>query len=216
MNEVTYFNNFIAQKTSGIPYSTQWMVHIDRIPGLVSANLRDIDTQTWSIAKSNERLRQAVVASTNQVQGNIFAQAVTVPGERVDITRVGTDAGFRGGFNQAPILNSRNDGDFVNIDFLETRDSFIDMVIRPWIIQVGFNGLIAQRDPSKNIKTDLWAIYFDRGDAEKNEPPKIRKKWCFHNAVPISIDPDTVDYQKNQITILKTQWLYTHYTIGTD
>lgn len=213
-NEITYFNSFIAQRFTGIPYSTQWMVHIDGIPDVVSTNLKEVDTQTWNIDRTGNALRRTATAASTVVNGNIFAQSVSLPKEGVSYNRVGVEGEYRGGFMQAPVITSRNDVDPLAIDFLETRDSFTDLVIRPWIIQLGFRGLIPPADPKQSIKTTLMIMQFDRGDA--NQPtvaPKIRKKWTFFNAVPVSINTDTVDYEKNQMTILKTEWLYTHYTL---
>jgi hypothetical protein len=212
-SEITHFNTFIAQRSNGIPYSTQWMVHFD-IPSSLSVDLGDIDTEIWNISRSQMDVIRAVQGSTNKLQGNALVQSVTTPGEKIDIHRVGIESDFRGGFNQTPIVKSRNDNELISVNFLETRNSFVDLVIRPWIILVGSQGLVPiSDDPNDSIKTTLWAVFFDRGDAENQREPVIRKKWVFHNAVPVSCDADTVDYQKNQITTLKTQWLYSHYTI---
>jgi len=213
-NEITYFNSFIAQRYTGIPYSTQWMVHIENIPDAISEDLSDIDTQTWNIQGTNESLRSTVDAGNGAVEGNIFAQAVSVPGEKINISRPGVDQDYRGGFMSVPIVNSRADYELLTIDFLETRDSFTDIVIRPWVIQVGFQGLIPPKDPKDSIKTTIWVSQFDRGDAtDPNTPPVVRKLWKFYDAVPVSVDPDTVDYEKNRISILKTQWIYRYYTV---
>ncbi len=212
-SEITHFNTFIAQRATGIPYSTQWMVHFD-IPSSLSVDLGDIDTEIWNIARPQLDLIRAVEGSENKLQGNALVQAVTTPSEKIDIHRVGIEPDFRGGFNQTPIVKSRNDNELISVDFLETRNSFVDLVVRPWIILVGSQGLVPiSDDPNDSIKTTLWAIFFDRGDAENDKEPVIRKKWVFHNAVPVFCDASTVDYQKNQIGTIKTQWLYSHYTI---
>lgn len=210
---ITNFNTFIAQRNTGIPYSTQWMIHFD-IPAGIAENLRSADTQVWRIINSSNTIIQAIETNSNDLQGNALAQAVTVPSEKLDFGRVGMESEYRGGFNQTPIIKSRNDNELLTIDFLETRNSFVDLVIRPWIILVGSQGLVPiSDDPTDSIKTELWALFFDRGDSQQNTAPAIRKKWVFHNAVPVSCDASTTDYQKNQIATNKTQWLYSHYTI---
>lgn len=212
-NEISYFNSFIAQRYNSIPYSTQWMMHVN-IPLSITSNLRNIDTEMWNINYGQQAILNSVGAGTNHVHGNIFAQSVTVPGEKLEVTRVGIESGFRGGFNTTPIINSRADPETVNISFLETTYSFLDLVIRPWIIQVGHQGLVPiSDDPKDSIKSTMWVMFFDRGDIKTNTPPKIRKMWKFNNVFPISCDSDTTDFQKNQITTLATQWMYTHYTI---
>lgn len=215
--EITNFNTFIAQRATGIPYSTQWMVHFD-IPAIISNDLAsaiaDVDTEAWSIESAMGNIIQAVEATHNQLQGNALVQAVTVPGEKLDFQRIGIESDFRGGFQQTPIIKSRNDNDLLTLDFLETTTSFVDMVVRPWIILVGSRGLVPiSDDPQESIKTNIWAMFFDRGDALNNKEPTIRKKYIFHNAVPVACDASSVDFQKNSIAITKTQWLYTHYTI---
>lgn len=214
-SEITNFNTFLTQRTTDIPYSTQWMIHFD-IPVKISnaSNLGDFDTQTWNISKAQNTIINSVNAVKSKLQGNVLAQSVTVPGEKIDVSRIGVDNEYRGGFNPFPIVKSRNEHEIITIDFLETRNSFIDLVIRPWIILLGSQGLVPiSSDSNDSIKTDLWALFFDRGEAASGQEPLIRKKWVFHNAVPIACDPVTHDYQKNNISINKTQWLYTHYTI---
>ena len=212
-NELSYFNSFIAQRYNSIPYSTQWMMHVN-IPLSITSDLRNIDTGIWNINYGQNAILNSVGAGTNHVHGNIFAQSVTVPGERSDFARVGIESNFRGGYNSTPVINSRVDLEPITVSFLETTYSFLDLVVRPWIIQVGHQGLVPiSNDPKDSIKSTMWVMFFDRGDTKTNTPPKIRKLWTFYNVFPTSCDSDTTDFQKNQITTLNTQWLYTHYTI---
>ena len=217
MNNITYFNTFLSQKNTGIPYSTQWLVGIQNIPNITDNELADCDTQTWSIKTSSATLQNNLNDSSMQVGGNILAQSVTIPGEKVNTERVGVDENHRGGFTSIPIIKSRADNDFLEMSFLETSLSFVDLVIRPWIIQIGYRGFVPRTsNPRDNLRTTVNVIFMDRGDSQKNTQPRIRKQWNFFNCAPIFCDADTVDYQKNQITTLKCKWIYTHYTSGTE
>jgi hypothetical protein len=214
-NSVTFFNSFIGQKLSGIPYSTQWLFSIDSIPATIAQNdLQDIDTQTWAIRATSDIVRDQIKNTERTIEGNIFAQAVTLPKEEIGINYVGADEAYRGGFLPVPVSTSRRNMEPLDVQFLETRNSFTDLIVRPWIIKVGHQGLLPQKDPANNIKSTITIRFFDRGDATKpDQLPAVRKQFTFYNAAPVFCDTDTNDYQKNQITVLKTRWVYSHYTV---
>jgi hypothetical protein len=214
-SDISFFNSFIAQKTNGIPYSTQWLFAIDNIPQVVGANLSDIDTQHWSIQTVSNTIVKDVINASYTLQGCVFAQEVTTPSENVTIDYVGVSDESRGGFMTAPIVKSRDGMSPLEVSFLETNNSFLDLVVRPWIIKVGFQGLIAMQNESDNIKTTLSLLFFNRGDQSKGVAPAVRKVYKFYNAAPVYCDSDSNDYQKNDVPILKTKWVYTHYTIST-
>lgn len=214
-SDISFFNSFLAQKTNGIPYSTQWLLAIDNIPQAISSNLSDADTAPWSIQTISDTVVSDFKNARQTLGGCVFAQEVTTPSENVTIDYVGISDESRGGFMTAPIVKSRDGMSPLEVSFLETNNSFLDLVVRPWIVRVGFQGLIATQNKSDNIKTILSILFFNRGDQSKGIAPTVRKVYKFYNAAPVYCDSDSNDYQKNDVPILKTKWVYTHYTIST-
>ena len=126
------------------------------------------------------------------------------------------------GFIQGTILKDRSDfaSNKFTLSLRETNSSFIDFVIRPWVIMASHFGMVA-RDKSnpaeliKDPKVNLTVVQYTRSDKGLSQIP--RKTWRFYNCVPTSVS--TRDYQYGEGEDIKnfdTTWVYDRYEISSN
>lgn len=202
---------------SSIPMSTQWIVLIEKYPAALNNSIlqglerTDGSKKGWDI----DRAKSILTSHPYQkIVGCIFAHAVTVPGEQLNVDYVGVDnnRGF------IPGLTSKNRSNFTNlaITFKEVNTSFIDFVLRPWLILAAHYGLVT-RDPTdpnemlKDVKTNIIVMQFTRTYQNISMVP--RKIWTFFNAIPIQTTSEPMTYTDEVLQTNDIQWAFTHYTV---
>jgi hypothetical protein len=145
----------------------------------------------------------------------IFAQDVTIPGENVAIKKLGvSDNNVAGVFLPLPTLNNRAVQNTVKLSILETNTSFLDSIVRPWIICTSLYGLYSRTANSKqNIKLPFFQVI------QLDNSNQYRKVITFNNAVPVSMGSSRLSYGTNgstQTKIIETEWLFSDYSISID
>lgn len=215
------FRQLLGQKEFSIPLGSNFFIRIETIPtavqnystgyfepGRPGGRGWNIDTATSNLLKFSQK--------NGDTGACLFANGITPPVESVSVSRVGMQAAyddFSGGLLDGVVTRSRKQQEPVAISFLETDQSFIDFVIRPWIIFTSHLGLIARAPNSTdNIKTTITAIFFST--YENGVTP--RKVFKFFDCAPISIDtPTSYDYGTNAVNTIKTSWAYNYYSLST-
>lgn len=215
---------FLAQMetwATSIPLRTQWVVLIDRYPAALNKKIiqgleliggdkkgYDINTAT-SILKSYPLQR---------IIGCLFASSVSIPPETLDteFVRIKNNRGFLG----APTSTDRQPyGSFLRIGFRETNTSFLDVIIRPWIIlasHMGFTarpGDIGGKRDYYNVKTDITVMQY--AQTYQNISMVPRKVWQFFNCVPVTLDAEEMVYDPSGevLDVFQTSWVFSHYTV---
>lgn len=203
---------------STVPLNSQWVVLIDYYPTALSTEIIQSLEYTDG-AKKGFDIDRAVGILTSQfyqkVLGCIFAQGVNLPQEEYETESapIQNNRGFIPGLLGSKRLGYQ--GQRLIITFLETNTSFLDMVIRPWIILASHYGYVARPEglnDDRNVKCNLTVMQFTRSYQKISQIP--RKVWTFYNCVPVLLEnqsltysPDT-EYEKYQ-----TYWSYTNYTV---
>jgi len=165
-----------------------------------------------------------------------FANGVTMPGESINAGKAGgalapsgnstaaaAAAGVNGygGFLGGNYLSGRTSVANVDIMFLETNQSFIDYVLRPWVIAVSHYGLFARNSSvtaaSQNFKTDIIVSFINKITPNGGAAPH-RKTITYKNAVPIAVDASTFNFSygnpKTGTRSVKTTWTYSTYEVS--
>lgn len=215
-----YFLTQMESWFTTIPMSTQWIVLIDSYPSALKTSviqgLERIDgsKQGFDIDNAKNILTSFPL---QKVVGCLFASEVTIPNEsfEVDSASVENNRGFIPGVlggartNTAPVLD---------IQFRETNTSFIDFVVRPWVILGAHFGMVARpgdvngsRDP-KNMKVNIHVMQYTRSRAGVSQVP--RKTWNFYNCMPFTVNEETLDYTEEKTVAYNTRWTYSNYTIS--
>lgn len=231
---------FLVQMESwftAIPRNTHWVVIIDRIPPALTSGLIK-KLENVNSTDNSWDTTAAVKAITSfpfmKVNGCLFAQNCSLPGESYTIEAIGT--GNMGGFIQGTINSQRKtfaDAP-LTIGFRETNTSFIDMVIRPWVVLGSHFGRIARPDdksaiPGKsflgmftfggskeqfameNMKTNITIIQYSTSYQKISQIP--RKVWTFYNCMPYQIREQELKYDKEDLVTNETAWSYDYYEV---
>lgn len=214
-----YFLTQMESWFSAIPMATQWIILIDNYPpGLTTSIIQGLERTDGSKQGFDIDNAKNILTSfpLNKVIGCLFANNITIPNEawNVESASVDNNRGFipgvlGGGRNhEAPVLD---------IGFRETNTSFIDFVIRPWVILAAHFGLVA-RDPNdtaqalKNMKVNMHVMQYTRSRAGVSMIP--RKIWNFYNCVPFTVNEETLEYTEEKMTVFNTRWTYSNYTVS--
>ena len=217
-SELSRFRELLGSEEFSIPLGSNFFIHIESIPTAI-ANTENLNyfevgrKNKWNIADGTNNL---ININNGNVDGAcLFANGITPPVEAINVARVGMHAAFddhSGGLLDGVVTRSRKQQDSVAISFLETNQSFIDFVIRPWVILTGHVGLIARAPGSvDDVKTTITATFFSRYNGQVSP----RKIFTFFGCAPVSIDTATAyDYGTNAVNTIKTTWAYNYYTLS--
>jgi hypothetical protein len=183
----------------------------------LASTVRRIDSgsdNTWDIPKEvvDTLIKKENQLTTENLIGCVFAREIRLPGETVTAGNDGLDySGY-----QAPATTSgRQSYKKVQIVFAETNSSFIDLVIRPWIVLVGYYGFIARNNPRNNPKSvkcsSLNAVYL--GKAGAYNPSIQRKIVTFNNVAPVSVGGLTNSYATDGMQYTSVEFTYDSYSV---
>jgi len=122
--------------------------------------------------------------------GNMFVSDVIVPGDSYLVSRKKIDNYGRGEV-AGLIGGGRGDFEPLSIKFFETNSSFVETVIRPWLIYTAHNGLKIQ-----SVKTNIYVVLLGFNINEINNPTEyyIRKSYTFHGAFPQTVGTESYDH----------------------
>jgi hypothetical protein len=166
----------------------------------------------WDINQSKAEITQDTYMKTGGGKhGCILAQGVVLPGENYEIKDVAIDNNM--GFLPGKVGGNRSPMAPLVIQWRETNRSFVDTVLRPWLILSAHLGLVARtKSDPRNIKANISVVQLAK--TYQYTPLVQRKVWRFYNCVPTSIDSKELTYQDgNNFDIFTTNWHYTHYSI---
>jgi hypothetical protein len=216
-----FYLDILSRWPSTIALASQWFVYFDL--GTVNALQADLasavrnydaggSSGSWEISQTtiNQLLRPDFQIATENLVGCVFARQVQTPTENI----VAANQGLSYGGYQAPAtVSSRSPYQKLTVVFTETNASFIDLVLRPWSIMVGYNGLVARTANSpKNIKC-RFADIISLGKTGAGSPMAIRKVFRFYNLAPISVQGITNSYASEGLMYTSVDFVYDRYSI---
>lgn len=218
-----YYLEVISKWPTAIAIENQWFVWMD-LPS-VGALQNDISNLVnsydvgaagnlgWGIPKSTV---STLISHENQeavdnLIGCVFATSVKLPTESVDVKNTGLSYG---GYQAPATASARDPYKKLSISFMETNSSFIDFVIKPWIVAVGYFGLIARdKDSVKKVIADsLDVIYIGRTGPYN---PSIQRKIVrFFGVVPTSVEGGSNIYTSGGASpTVSVTFAYDYYTV---
>lgn len=208
---IPYFHSLLCDWAYNAAQQWSWVIVIDAInkKNLIEKIKTTIKTLEPAIWDTSSMVDDTMKNSVQNIIGCIFAQAVRIPGESTTIEYVGITEGSRRGFINAPIVNGRGDFQPLEIGFLETNQSFVDGVLRPWNIILNHEGLIA-RPPEKSIKANIHLYQLAKFGTHESI---IRNQMTFYDCVPINIMSDDLSYSSTETSIKKVEFVYSNYGI---
>jgi hypothetical protein len=220
MTNTDFLNGILSNPDFHIPIEANFVVGFNNLnaqTGILknlSTNYTDIIPDKLDV---NNHLKYWEQSKLNN-DDIFFANSVTLPGETVTTSRAGFSSngdGLYGSLLSGPILTGRSNTSNIDIMFLETNQSFVDYVIRPWVVAASHYGLTAKDTGStQNFKTTITVNFLNKilvyGRSE------IRKTFTFQKAVPVSVEGGTFSYGGNKANVrsIKTSWIYSTYEVS--
>lgn len=197
------------------------------VDGYTQSNHHDTDAEFESIVGEGAPIpnHQNLASQTSPLQnlhngsqmtGCLFAQGCQIPQESMNYSRMNLNQGR--GFIPGVVAESRNEFNPLVLEFRETNTSFVDIVLRPWVVLASHYGLVTypEKDIKKNIKTQVDVYQLALGN-DRHAGHIIRKKFSFYNCVPFQIAQQsaTHDVDGGSVPPIDTQWMYSHYSFET-
>jgi len=166
--------------------------------------------EAFKIAKNVKTLQRYEYQKTPG--GCIFAQGAVIPRESHNTSTV--QVKNRRGLLPGVIGGERAPFEPLRIQFRETNTSFLDTIIRPWVMLTSQFGLVArQPNDIKNMKSTVHV--YQLGKTLADTPNVHRKVWSYYNCTPTAItDNAELTYDMDtQNEFRTTTWAYTHYSL---
>jgi len=218
-----HFHDVLNMWDASIPNRNLWIVYIEKFPiALVTevggrSLVNKLDLQgtglgggnpvKWKSAKNNKTLQR--YEFQRSPAGCTFAQGVVLPTEGYNVQTI-SPKNHRG---LIPGLIAGTRADFVplRIQFRETNTSFVDNIVRPWVILGSHYGFVARGpDDVKNIKSTIHVYQLGKTLAQTSNVH--RKVFSFYNCVPTTVSSAELTYDVDtQMDMFDTSWAYTHY-----
>lgn len=215
----SYYLDLLGSWPTGIALVSQWLVYI--YFDSVTSMLGNLESTIRTRESSNEWTYDSNVTSflidgrlqyaTGNMMGCVFARQVQLPGENITASNQGLEYG---GFLPPATSSNRQTYQPLSITMLETNASFLDLVIRPWTIMVGYNGLVARPKGSLNyVKADAIDVVMFAKTGQYN-PMQIRKIYRFYNCAPVGMDGETYSYNEEGLRYTNVKFAYDRYAVG--
>lgn len=219
-NPYDYYLDLLGQWQTNIALASQWFIYFNfdslKRNGLFRSfelTLNDWEESKWKINSNVTRqLTDGRLQHTsNSLVGCIFAKQVSLPKEDVNVSHEGLNYG---GYQSPIIASTRSPYQNFSVTMIETNASFLDLIIRPWIISVGYNGLVARKKSSyKYVKAD-YADVVMLAKAGPNTKMTIRKIYRFYNVAPVSIQGEEYSYAGDGMKYSSVGFAYDKYSIS--
>lgn len=221
-----FFEQFLGKPASALPKGAQWILTFDgafsdgstgQSGGQRDFEILPVDTikrcikfepQKWLI---NDAIDATLIKDYQQTKGCMFAQAVQIPSEGIVANPEGIQSNS---FIQSYLGGGRNAFETLKITFLETNISFVDNVIRPWVITTGHLGMIARSGKDQNYRCNITV--YKLGVLSPSESPSILQSYTFYGACPIDVSGEEYNYTQVSAPINReTTFVYHYYSLNT-
>jgi hypothetical protein len=193
---------------------SQWICVIDMFPpALNSSILRNLERTAGNYNAFDINVAKSLLTSfpMQRVAGCIFANSVQIPSEELSVEAV-TVKNNRG---YIPGIISNNRADYssgIQLGFYESNTSFVDMVLRPWVMLASHYGFVTRKDPKYRIKCNITMLFYAKTFQNVSMIP--RKVFRFFNCIPTQVSQQNYDYsEKSEVTSFDVRFNFTNYTV---
>jgi hypothetical protein len=209
---------FLTQLQSWISTPTlqsQWIALIDRFPPTLNSGiLKKLEQIGGNSNAYNIDIAKLLLTSypLQRVAGCIFCNSFNVPPESCSVESVAIDnnrgfvpgviSGKRAGYAESPL----------NLGFMDTNSSFVDLVLRPWVMLASHYGHVSRRDQFFSVKCNITLLSYGKTYMNVSMIPK--KVFRFYNCVPITVPVEEFTYDEpGSVKSHTVNFSYTNYTV---
>ena len=215
-----FYLDVLSDWASTIALESQWFMYfnlesVNALKGDLGATVRNYDSGSptgWGISSSTTAglLKTKYQLTTESLMGCVFARQITLPGEKINASNEGVNYG---GYLGPATSSTRDIYNKLSIVFTESNASFIDLILRPWSILVGYNGLVARSPGSaQNVKCNFADIIFLAKNGPNN-PMAKRKIFRFYNLAPVSVPGLSQTYAAEGMIYGGVDFVYDYYSV---
>lgn len=203
-----FLQNFLSKPATALPKNAQWVLQFDTFPVAAIKKCLQYETYKWNVDAAIDSVTSST--TNNNTKGCLFAQAVQIPGESFTVNPEGLQ---QNGYLRTTLGAGRDTYNGIQVVFLDTNVSFVDNLIRPWVIATSHLGLIA-RSGDDNYRTNM-SVY-KLGVTQPDVAPYIAQKYTFHGICPISVTGEEYNYAVSNTPVNReTLFTYHFYTVDT-
>jgi hypothetical protein len=216
----SHYLDILGSWPTGLALASQWFVYFnfDTLKRNGSLNsfeqiLNYNEASNWQFNKEVTKFMVdgRIQHSFENLTGCVFAKQVDLPKENIDVKHTGLEYG---GFQAPYTAAARSPYDHLKITMLETNASFLDLIIRPWLLLVGYHGLVARPKSSyKYIKADYADVVLLAKTGAYTKMT-IRKLYRFYNVAPVTIDGESYSYTPDNLKFSPVSFAYEKYCIS--
>jgi len=215
-----FYLDLLGEWATGVALPSLWFCYFnfDNV-GALRSDLLQNQLKAYEAVGGNWNISGNTIArltdgrlqySSNSLTGCVFAKQVDLPSDEVSVQN---DTLKYGGYTAPATASERRRANVTTVTFLETNASFLDLVIRPWVVLVGYNGLIARSPNSyRNVKCSEFNICM-LAKAGANVPLKIRKIFRFTNVAPSLISGESYAHTTDSLKTSKVNFTYDTYSV---
>jgi hypothetical protein len=215
----SYYLDLLGSWPTGIALASQWFLYFDfNSIGSLTDNFQEIlrnqETQAaWTYNQNSTKylLDGSLQWQTNNLTGCVFTRQVQLPGESINASNEGLSYG---GYLPPATASNREKYQNLSVTFLETNASFLDLIIRPWILSVGYFGLVARDVTSRKRVKCNYADVVMLAKTGSYSPMGIRKIYRFYNVAPISMQGETYSYAEEGLKYSDVKFVYDRYAVS--
>lgn len=211
-----YFLTQMESWITSIPLKTQWVVLIQGYPKALTTQViqqlerTEGNSHNFDITSAVNKLKSYPL---NNVVGCLLAQGVGIPeneNNNVNYTENGLGRGFINGIVSS---GGRPFDGGLSINFLETNTSFVDFVVRPWVILTSHYGYVARppQEADKDMSTTITILQYTRSFQKLSMIP--RKVWMFYNCYPVNVSAREFTYDNEGMDSFQVRWVYSNYAV---
>lgn len=208
-----FFESFLSKPASALPKGAQWVVDFEGLNDVKDAILRtaELEPGKWNV---KDGLNLLVSNQDYNRKGLLFCQAVSVPGESTVVNPEGIQKNHY-------IMTATGDGRSpyaptgLRMVFLDTNVSFVDNVVRPWVVTTARLGMIARPKGPTNYRQDI-SVY-KIGVLTPQQPPFILQKYTFKGCCAIDVSEEEYNYGPTNAPVNReATFVYHYYTLETN
>jgi len=207
-----FFESFLGKPASALPKGAQWVVNFEGLESVKTAITKTarLEPGRWDIESG---LTTLIDDQNYNRKGCLFCQAVSIPGEQAIANPEGIQ---KNQFIRTAIGDGRSDyaPTGLRMVFLDTNVSFVDNVIRPWVVTTARLGMIA-RSGVNNYRQDI-SVY-KIGVLTPDTPPFILQKYTFFGACAVSVSEEEYNYTPASAPVNReATFIFHNYSIETN
>lgn len=183
-----FLSLYLSRPGSTLPKNALWVVDFESLNTVKPALLETAkyEPTPWSIEKG----LNFYLDNTDYSKRCFFVQAVSVPGEQAIINPEGLQYNS---FIRTPVGGGRSDFPALQMTFLDSNISFVDVVLRTWVITTARLGMIARNDPKQQYRGNINIVKLGTF-SRTSSGPEILQRYTFKNACPVSISSEEYNY----------------------